>query len=187
MVVKQPRSGLEASRLVQEYEETRTFSKGLQPWKSYAGQSNQPYNSEQGSGGGSNVVFGSPSGGTSGGGSSVVSGAVGNGANQPHVQDNGSIPVVEREGGKQGQQYQGSRKQVTCYGCHEVGHIRPNCPYKVRRVVAEGGGSMPSVNGFLAGVAVEGLKVDTGSDKTMVRKDYVPRVAYTGRSVLLGS
>ena len=46
---------------------------------------------------------------------------------------------------------------------------------------------MPSVNGFLAGVPVDNLMVDTGSDITLVRKDFVPRVAYTRKKVWLDS
>lgn len=33
VISKQPKTGLEASRLVQEFEETRTFSRRRQPWK----------------------------------------------------------------------------------------------------------------------------------------------------------
>ena len=33
VVSKQPKTGLEAARLVQEFEETRTFSRRRQPWK----------------------------------------------------------------------------------------------------------------------------------------------------------
>ena len=49
------------------------------------------------------------------------------------------------------------------------------------------GVSMPTVDGFLAGVAVEGLQYASGNAITLVRQDYVPREAYTGRSVLLDS
>ena len=43
------------------------------------------------------------------------------------------------------------------------------------------------MNGFLAGVPVDNLMVDTGSDITLVRKDFVPRVAYTRKKVWLDS
>ena len=170
VVAKQPKNGLEASKYVQEFEETRTFSERHQPWQTYTGYQNQPYNREQGSGVGS----------------SVVSGGTGSGANQFQVQSTGSSQAGEREGGKQEQQYQGSRKPVTCYGCGAVGHIRPNCPNKVRRVKPqETCAGMSVVDGWLAGLAVSGLRVDTGADRTVVRRDFVPEAAFTGKSILI--
>ena len=44
-----------------------------------------------------------------------------------------------------------------------------------------------TVDGFLAGEAVKGLQVDTGSGSTLVHKDYIPRAAYTGRTAVLDS
>ena len=77
------------------------------------------------------------------------------------------------------------RKPVVCYGCNEIGHIKPNCPNIVRRIREKGSKPGALVNGFLAGTAVSGLRVDTGSSRTLVMRQYVPKAAYTGRSVLL--
>ena len=80
------------------------------------------------------------------------------------------------------------RKPTVCYGCGELGHIRPNCPHKVdrvRTVVCEGSsGSGVFVDGFLAGIEAKGLRVDTGSSRTLVHPDFVPREAYTGRKII---
>ena len=178
VVAKRPRTGQEAAAFAQEFEDDSSFARSLQSkpsgghfFKSETG--NNGVDGVQGNSA-SDVLFGSPSGGTSG----AVPAQTHNGCGSP---------VVGGEGVKLEQQYQGGRHPVTCFGCGEVGHIRPNCPHKVRRVISEGGGSMPSVNGFLAGVPVDNLMVDTGSDITLVRKDFVPRVAYTRKKVWLDS
>ena len=79
------------------------------------------------------------------------------------------------------------RKPIICHGCNEPGHIRPNCPYKVRVVkCAEPCNSM-FVKGFLAGRKAKKLKVDTGSDRTIVRSDFIPSASYTQDVIKLDS
>ena len=168
---KQPKNGLEAAKLVQEFEETRSFSRRRQPWRQ---DSNHHYSSsrrEQGAVGGASSSGGS--------GSGVVK--------EEGVVQNSSASVTQKEGGKSARVEKQNKKSVTCYGCGEIGHIRPNCPNKVRRVVPQEVNSSMSIVGYLAGVKVSGLKVDTGADRTVVRKDFVPEQAYTGRRVLLDS
>ena len=46
---------------------------------------------------------------------------------------------------------------------------------------------MMAVDGWLAGVAVKGLRVDTGADRTVVRAEFVPQDAYTGKTIVLDS
>ena len=76
---------------------------------------------------------------------------------------------------------QGGRKPVVCFGCGESGHIRPNFPEWVRRVKSRGSSSVMVVDGRLAGLEAKNLRIDTGDDRrTVVRKDYIPEVAYTG-------
>ena len=55
-----------------------------------------------------------------------------------------------------------------CFGCGEAGHIRPNCPNRMRAVREEGVESGILVDGFLAGIEAKGLRIDTGSGRTVV-------------------
>ena len=82
-------------------------------------------------------------------------------------------------------QDQGGRKPVTCFGCGEQGHIRPNCPNRVRRVKSPGHSSVMQVGGSLAGQPAKNSRIDTGAEKTVVRHDFVPEVAYTGKTCML--
>ena len=99
-------------------------------------------------------------------------------------QTNGYSPSGDKKGGKHEKR---ERKPLTCYGCGEIGHIRPNCPNKVRRVKSPEGDQQEEVDGWLVGVAVTDLRVDTGSDKTVVRADCVPDSAYLSKTVILDS
>ena len=71
-------------------------------------------------------------------------------------------------------------RQVTCRGCGEPGHIRPNCPTVMR--VPGGGLVGETVDVLLVGRPVRAL-IDTGAGQTMVHRDFVPRACYTGRSI----
>ena len=82
---------------------------------------------------------------------------------------------------------QRERKPVVCYGCGETGHIKSKCPNKVRRVIPKESVADMLVDGFLAGMAANGLRIDTGADYTVVSKDYVPESAYTGNFIQLDS
>ena len=166
VVNKQPKTGLEAARLVQEYEETRSFTRKRQHWK----QDNyQHYKREQG------VVS---SAGSSGGGNSSSEGG------SPSQANSGSSNVSSSRGGKVEKP---ARKPIKCYGCGEPGHIRPNCPHKVRRVKSPEPGKIMLVKGWLAGCEKENLRIDTGADRTVVRSDCVPEGAYTNEVVRLDS
>ena len=137
VIARQPQTGLEAAKLVQEYEEARTFARRQQPWKHASHQNNQHYRREQGTGGGVSTGGGVPTGGgvSSGGCVSSGSGSSQNGSVSSVVQSsNGSSN--QASGGKyfKGDKQTGNGKPITCYGCGEPGHIRPNCPNKIRRV-----------------------------------------------------
>ena len=128
VVAKQPKTGLEASRFVQEFEETRSFSMRHQSWRTNGGRgpSDQSYKREQGSG--SSVA-------SSNNGSSGSSNSSNSSTRTSHTQDSTSSSQASGgRGSRPDRQGQGGRKPVTCYGCGEVGHFRPNRSNKVRRV-----------------------------------------------------
>ena len=71
---------------------------------------------------------------------------------------------------------------MTCFGCGEQGHIRPNYPNRVRRVKSPGHSSIMQVDGSLAGQPAKNLRIDMGAEKTVVRHDFVPD---TGKTCML--
>ena len=87
----------------------------------------------------------------------------------------GEVAIVEQRDMDKGK---GSLLCVS-YGCGELGHIKPKCPNRVRRVKPQGGASAMIVDGCLAGLVAKDLRIDTGADRTVVRRDYIPERAYT--------
>ena len=176
---KQPKTGLEASRMVLDYEETKAYARKRQPWKdsNYHSRREPNYHSRR-----EPVVSG-------GNGSPTLSS--GGGPQNNFVDGTGQSSDGSSSQESMGMRPVGrvvsERKQVICHGCGELGHIRPNCPNRIRRIVEKDAVPGSTVDGFLAGEAVKGLKVDTGSGRTLVHKDYIPRAAYTGKTVVLDS
>ena len=161
-----PKTGLDAARMVQEYEETRTFTRKRQPWK----QDNyQHFRREPG------VVS---SGGSSGSGGSSPGGGSPSKSSSGHSSGNGSKGSKSEKSGK---------KPIICHSCGEPGHIKPNCPHRVRRVKSPEPGTLMLVKGRLAGSVKSGLRIDTGADRTLVRSDCIPKEAYTGDTIVLDS
>ena len=187
---KNPKTGQEASKLVQEYEGRGKFSRRHLSGRSHGShhyQQNSYSKREQG-GSGVGSIHGSSS--STNGSSSSSNGSSGHSSGSspsPSMnQGTSSSQAGGGKGGRQEKQNQRERKPVTCYGCGEVGHIRPNCPNKVRRVKPEKKeGVVRTVDGFLAGKEVKGLRLDTGADRTLVRQDLIPEDAYTGETVVL--
>ena len=170
VVTKQPRTGLEAAKLVQEFEETRSFSRRRLPWKQdSSNHTSTHYKREQGSGG--------ATGGVSSGASPKESNASQNSNAGAPMSGSGKYVKGDRQ----------AKKVITCYGCGEPGHIRPNCPNRIRRVRSSVSENQMEVDGWLAGKAVKGLGVDTGADRSVVSPEYVPEGAYLKQSVILDS
>ena len=81
-------------------------------------------------------------------------------------------------------------KSIVCHSCGEPGHIRPNCPNRVKRV------SSPTldhslsrkdsfVKGAINDTPCDKMFIDSGCEVTCVAKHLVPTSAYTGKTTLL--
>ena len=187
VVAKGPKDGLEAARLVQEFEETRGFARRHQPWRNTsAGQHNQSSNRGPNDHGYKHAPANGEQHGSAGGGSNNNSADSGNshGGNTRTSSPHSSSQASGGRSSRSERQGQNSRKPVTCFGCGEQGHIRPNCPNRVRQA---GQSSIMLVDGSLAGQPARNLRIDTGAERTVVRQDYVPEVAYTGKSCMLAT
>ena len=192
VVSKHSKNGLEAARFLQEFEETRAFSRRRQGWRqdhhSHSGR-REPSSS---SGGGSNNSSGSSSqgGGNSGGG---TSGSNNSGSGAGVTESTGSqnsSSGVSTGGSYRGRGNRQSKRPIICHNCGEPGHIRPQCPHMVRSVRSPDSDTQAKcdvmfVSGWIAGCSSDKLKIDTGAERTLVRADFVPTAAYTGDVVRL--
>ena len=180
VAAQHPKTGMDAAELLQDFEETKAYSWKRQGWKN-------PHHSgrrEPGRGGSGNSgnTSSSSNGGTgnsstsnSGSSSGVKEGASGH---NPSSSDSSS---------SRGRGDRHSKKPVICHNCGEPGHIRPNCPNRVRSVKSPESVELIEVSGFLAGVPVEGLMIDTGAGRTVVDAKHIPQSAYLGKSIVLDS
>ena len=192
---RRPKDGLEAAKIVHEFEERRAYTRERSGWRQdhhrhnlhssrrEPNSSNSPNNSGTGSG--------SSSGGTgnANSGSSTGSSNSSSGAGLKEVTGNNSSSGASASGGSRhsGRSDMGGRKPVICHNCGEPGHIRPNCPNRVRSVRSPESVSLIEVSGWLAGVLVKDLQIDTGACRTVVSSKYIPRSAYLGKSITLDS
>ena len=79
-------------------------------------------------------------------------------------------------------------KSLVCHGCGEPGHIRPNCPQKVKRVSSPTLSHGPSkfyIDGIIADTPSDKVRIDCGSDFTCVADHLVPQSAYIGKHISL--
>ena len=192
---RRPKDGLEAAKIVHEFEERRAYTRERSGWRQdhhrhnlhssrrEPNSSNSPNNSGTGSG--------SSSGGTgnANSGSSTGSSNSSSGAGLKEVTGNNSSSGASASGGSRhsGRSDMGGRKPVICHNCGEPGHIRPNCPNRVRSVRSPESVSLIEVSGWLAGVLVKDLQIDTGACRTVVSSKYIPWSAYLGKSITLDS
>ena len=172
-----PKTGLEAAGLLQEFEETKAYSWKRQGWRHshHSGRREPSWGSSGNGGGRTNSSNDS----NSGSGVKEVTGS-----------DNSSPPSASGAGSPRGGGDRMSKKPIICHGCGEPGHIRPQCPMRVRSVrsldsESPAKGDKMFVSGWIGGSPVEKLKIDTGADRSLVRKDLVPPTAYTGEVVNL--
>ena len=182
-----PKTGMDAAELLQDFEETKAYSWKRQGWKNRHEEKNSHHSGrrEPGRGGSGNNTSSSSGNGNQGGGGTSSSGSssgVKEGTSGHHPSSGDSSSSSSRGWGDRH-----SKKPVICHNCGEPGHIRPNCPNRVSSVIAHENEELIEVSGFLAGVPVEGLQIDTGASRTVVDAKYIPRSAYLGKSMSLNS
>ena len=177
---KRPKTGEEAAEMVADYESREAFSRSYladdstehSPQKHHYKRENNHFTT------GNNLSKGS-----GGSQSSNSNGSSPTSFNDQSLEQNNQM-VVEKDI-KKGMLEVKERKPIVCFGCGEAGHIRPNCPNRMRSVREEGVENGILVDGFLAGIEAKGLRIDTGSSRTVVHPDFVPSEAYTGRKIIL--
>ena len=172
-----PKSGLEAAELLQDFEETRAYAWKRQNWKN-THQSGRREHSWGGSNHDSSHEgrHNSPS--KSGSSPTRSTSNSGTGVSDGNVQSTSGAPAQNQGNG---------RRPIICHNCGEPGHIKPNCPHRIRRVKASDPSPVYFVDGLINGCKAPGLSVDTGADRTLVREDFIPDEAYTGDTVILDS
>ena len=174
VAAQKPGTCAEASRMVYEFEGTRTFSRRRQHWRP---DGNQQYHQ---SGRREQSVNNSGSSATSGSPSNPASGSVNPGQ--------ASNPSNSEKGGSSGKSWKKERKPIVCYGCREPGHIRPDCPNKVKRVkspVQEVGLDESLITAWIGGKEALNSEVDTACDRTLVHPDFIPEGALLDRTCVL--
>ena len=185
-MTRQPKDGLEAARIVQELEETRAYSRKRSGWRQDHNQHNSHSSRrEPNSSGGASSNGGTGSSNSSGGTKSDNSSS---GAGVKEVTGSNPSSGASASGGSRSSRGdRGNRKPVVCHNCGEPGHIRPNCPNRVRSVKSPESEALIEVSGCLAGIPVKGLQIDTGACRSVVNAKYIPQSAYLGQSITLDS
>ena len=176
-MARQPKDGLEAARIVQELEEARAYSRKRPSWRQDHNHHSQSSRREPNR-------SGSPNGGGTGSGNSS------SGAGVKEVTGGNPSSGASASGGSRSSNSKGdrgNRKPIVCHNCGEPGHIRPNCPNRVRSVKSPESESLIEVAGRLAGIPVTGLQIDTGACRSVVNAKYIPQSAYLGKSITLDS
>ena len=183
---RRPKDGLEAAKIVQELEQRRAFTREKQGWRSNH-HSHAGRREHSSSSGGSRPS--SPKNHGSGQHGSPNNSSSSSGVKEVTSDQNAS---TSSSGNSRGRGDKHPRKPIICHNCGEPGHIRPQCPHKVRSVRSPdcetpAQSEVMFVPGWIAGCLTDNLKIDTGAERTLVRKDFVPPAAYTGDVVNLAT
>ena len=75
--------------------------------------------------------------------------------------------------GPDGRNEGNKRSKIICFNCKQRGHISYNCPDKAGLCSLSGKGKRTTRSGFVEGVEVTDILLDTGCTQTMVRRDLV--------------
>ena len=84
------------------------------------------------------------------------------------------------------------KRVFLCFSCKEPGHLKANCPNRVRRLSPceddddENEVAEPMwVDGWVGDQQIAGMRFDSGCDRTVVDGKFVPKSAYLGKTVVL--
>ena len=195
VTLKEPKTAEDAADIVDDMEGRGDFSKhhlaGGHRW-----QSNH-YNQKREGGHGSfghSKGGGNQSGSGSSGGGGAPSGVPGSQESAGNGKENRNSPTPPASGNSSGngKKFSEKKRVITCYSCGEPGHIKPNCPNRVRRLSPcededdESDVAEPMwVDGWVGDKKIKGMRFDSGSDRTVVDKKFVPDEAYLGKKVVL--
>ena len=76
-----------------------------------------------------------------------------------------------------------SERPITCYGCGEKGHKRPDCPKRVRRVRSPQPKHAFMVQGKIGEIECKKMVLDSGSDITIINSKLITDDQLTGETV----
>ena len=101
-------------------------------------------------------------------------------------------PPAGNTNGNHGNNQSNRKKPIICYSCQEPGHIKPNCPNRVRRLSPceddedDNDSAEPNwVDGWVGTHKITGMRYDSGCDRTVVDKNLVPTEVYLDQQVTL--
>ena len=186
---RNPKDGLEAAKIVHELEERRAYTRERSGWRQDHRRHN-PHSSRREPNSSDRT---SPSSGNGSGNSGSTSSNSTSGAGVKEVTGSNPSSGTSASGGSRSSNSSGAhssntrRKPVVCHNCGEPGHIRPNCPNRVRSVRSPEHDSLIEVDGALAGTPLSGLQIDTGASRSVVSAKWVPKTAYLKKSITLDS
>ena len=177
-----PQTGLEAAELLQDFEETRAYSWKRQNWKNSGKREHSRGSSSSYGSGGNNH-------GSVGRSSSPNRSSSQSSSNNSNPSSSSGVEVAEPSSGDPSSGFSRGRgkRPIICHGCGEPGHIKPNCPYKIRRVKSPDSDAIYLVDGLINGSAVPGMYIDTGADRTLVCENLLSDWDYTGDTIVLDS
>ena len=202
VTLREPKSAEVAADVIDDMEGRGDFSRHHLAGGSKYGQSNH-YNHKRE--GGQQNTYGHSKGGSSHGtnshnGSGNSSGSApgvvaeaqessGNGKSSA----SGPNPSVSNSTSGNGKNPTDKKRVIHCYFCKEPGHIKPNCPNRIRRLSpCEDGDDDESelaepmwVNGWVGNQEITGMRFDSGCDRTVVDSRFVPNEAYLNKKVVL--
>ena len=192
VTMKDPKSAEDVADLIDDMEGRGDFSKHHLAGRNRYGQSNHYYNKRDS---GQHKSYGHSKSGenhnSSGGSHSGGSGSQDSSSNGKSSRRS-PTPLAPGNSSGSGKNYSEKKRVIYCFSCKEPGHIKPNCPNRVRRLSPcedeEDESEMAEpmwVDGWVGDQQIKGMRFDSGCDRTVVDKQFVPDKAYLGKTVVL--